>query len=87
MVELDGVGEGLHGPFFAGAAHHGLDLILEEALEGVKREDLVEASPAAQQVRSVRLNIAHSNITYCENSTEGIILYDSKGPHFCSLHG
>ncbi len=53
MVELDGVGEGLHGPLLPGAAHHSLNLILKEALECVKREDLIEASPAAQHVQLI----------------------------------
>ncbi len=35
MIKLDGVCEGLHSPLLSSAAHHGLDLILEEALEGI----------------------------------------------------
>ena len=46
VVKLDGVGQSLHTPLFASAAHHGFDLILKEALEGIQGEDLVEASPA-----------------------------------------
>ncbi len=64
MVELDGVSEGFYCPLLAGAAHHGLDLILEEALEGIKREDLIEARPAAQNDQSVRSNTKPSNMTY-----------------------
>ena len=46
MVKLDGVSESLNCPLLPSAAHHGLDLILKEALEGVQGEHLVEASPA-----------------------------------------
>ena len=35
MVKLDGVCESLHGPLLPSAAHHGLNFILKEALEGV----------------------------------------------------
>ena len=45
MVKLDGVCEGLHCPFLTSAAHHGLNFILKEALEGIQREHLIEASP------------------------------------------
>ena len=46
MVKLDGVGQSLHSPLLTSAAHHGLNLVLKEALEGVQGENLVEASPA-----------------------------------------
>lgn len=35
VIKLDGVCEGLHTPLLASAAHHGLDLVLKEALQGV----------------------------------------------------
>ena len=85
MVKLDGVCEGLNGPLLTGSAHHSLNLILKEALERMKREDLVEASPAAQHVQSFRLNNKYSNMTYGDDVTKGIISYDSKGRVFCSL--
>ena len=85
MVKLDGVCEGLHSPLLTGAAHHSLNLILKEALERMKREDLVEASPAAQHVQSFRLNNKYSNMTYGDDMTKGIISYNSKGPLIYAL--
>ena len=46
VIKLDGVCQGLHAPLLASAAHHGLNLVFKEALEGVQWEDLVEAGPA-----------------------------------------
>ena len=46
MIKLDGVCQGLHSPLLASATHHGLDLILKEAFEGIQWEDLIEARPA-----------------------------------------
>lgn len=46
VIKLDGVCQGLHAPLLTGATHHGLYLILKEALQGVQWEDLVEARPA-----------------------------------------
>ena len=46
VVKLDDVGQLVHRPVLAGAAQHGLQLVLIEALERLKGKNIVEALPA-----------------------------------------